>query len=555
MKKSKRMQWLLGSALAGTLVIGSAGFALADTNDTTGVSCMTGANGQPMNDAQHRSMMNRMMGYMQGMMHGNGQGMMKGQTMHRSMMDGNDQGMMQSMMSGMHGMMHQHIAIQYKNVAQAERPLAIPPILTPTEQEGNHVTYSLTAQQGETELLDGHRTQSLGYNGAMLGPVLRLTKGQQVTMKLSNRLDEPTTFHWHGLKVDSDADGGPHNAVQPSEDKTVQFTVDQQAATLWYHPHYMGNTARQVYQGLAGLILVEDSQETALPLPRTYGVDDIPLVIQDRYFTEDGRIDYNAVANPDGTQGDVLIVNGTVKPYITIKSHWVRYRIVNGSNASNFDVALSGHHNFYQVASDGGLLTRPVSLTTLRLSPGERAEIVVDMSQYKVGETAQVTVNGATALAVRIADVADTVAFSPDMALTTIAPLPESDTLATLPRKHIELQGMGPMVSINGRTFSMERIDEQAVFGTQEIWEVTNPSTMMGGMIHPFHMHGVQFRILSRNGQTPPAQEQGWKDTVLVNPDEKVELLVRYERKGVFMLHCHILEHEENGMMGQFEVK
>lgn len=146
MKKSKRMQWLLGSALAGTLVIGSAGFALADTNDTTGVSCMTGANGQPMNDAQHRSMMNRMMGYMQGMMHGNGQGMMKGQTMHRSMMDGNDQGMMQSMMSGMHGMMHQHIAIQYKNVAQAERPLAIPPILTPTEQEGNHVTYSLTAQ-------------------------------------------------------------------------------------------------------------------------------------------------------------------------------------------------------------------------------------------------------------------------------------------------------------------------------------------------------------------------------------------------------------------------
>ncbi|EGP5187068.1 hypothetical protein EJW92_13380 [Enterococcus faecium] len=266
------------------------------------------------------------------------------------------------------------------------------------------------------------------------------------------------------------------------------------------------------------------------------------------------QINYENDFNSDGTKGETLLTNGTINPYVEIKSRWMRYRIVNGSNARNFTFNLDNDESFYQIATDGGFLNTSVKLSKLLLAPGERAEILVDTQNYKKGKVIHLLANNLVALTMRIENTIDNKEFNPSDSLNTISTLDEKK-LEDLTRQSINLSGMSHMVNINNKQFDMERIDLYKKLGTQEIWEVNNISSMMGGMIHPFHIHGVQFQILSRDGNQPALNEQGWKDTVLVNPDETVELLVKFDREGIFMYHCHILEHEEYGMMGQMEIK
>ncbi|HCM88451.1 MULTISPECIES: multicopper oxidase domain-containing protein [Vagococcus] len=453
-------------------------------------------------------------------------------------------------MKQMHSEDKPHLEVRTETTKKA---LPVPPLLEPTSETKERVEYELKTQQGDTSILKGAKTKTLGYNGDLLGPIIKVRQGQEVVINTENTLDEETSFHWHGLKTSAESDGGPHQLVPPRSKEKISFKVDQEAATLWFHPHPEGKTASQVYRGLAGLLYVEDDHSDELNLPKEYGVDDFPLITQDRYFDKNNQIDYNQSARDDGTKGDTLLINGSLSPYVEITTTWVRYRLVNGSNATNFTYNLENNQSFYQIATDGGFLNQSQELKSLTLSPGERAEILINTDQSQNKEKLNLLVNGTVALQMNLTNKKTDQNILINQPLNQVNEI-EENTLTSLKKQTIDLKGMSHMVSINGETFDRDKINLKAPFNTKEVWEVNNISNMMGGMIHPFHIHGVQFQIISRNGQKPNENEKGWKDTVLVNPDEQIKLLISFDKKGVFMYHCHILEHEENGMMGQLEV-
>lgn len=451
------------------------------------------------------------------------------------------------MMGGMTG--HNN-TIKLINSTAPLSPLNIPPILKSDSVKGSDVYYSLTVQKGSTSFKKDKATQTLGYNGSLLGPTIVVQKGQNVHIKATNTLSNPTTLHWHGLEIPSDVDRGPNSPIESGKTANISFTVNQQAATLWYHPHAMGMTAEQVYNGLAGFLLVQDENSSKLALPKTYGRDDIPVVVQDRSFDKNNQFSYKSVYNPDGVTGDTLLVNGTINPYIHVKDGLIRLRLLNGSNSRSYDMKLSDDSSFHQIASDGGFLAAPVKLNQVVLSPGERAEIVLDMSKYKRGDTVKLMDGKIVILTMKM-----TAGNLKSVPLPSELNSIESVSAPSAIDKSITLLGMNNMVNINGKQFDMGRIDFTATQNKPETWEIYNAPDMMGGMLHSFHIHGVQFRILSRNGKTPPANEQGWKDTVALNAGDSVILEVNFPYAGVFMYHCHNLEHEDNGMMGQIKVK
>ncbi|WP_251128076.1 multicopper oxidase domain-containing protein [Exiguobacterium sp. s48] len=424
------------------------------------------------------------------------------------------------------------------------QPLPIPTALQPDRVTGDTVYYTVEATKGTSRFFkDGKKSETFGYNGNLLGPMLELPKGKTVVIDTINRLDEPTTFHWHGLVIPADMDGGPHQAVAAGKHAQVRLDIDQEPSTLWFHPHPMGLTAEQVYKGLAGLLYVTDDAQSGLP--NDYGVDDIPLIVQDRLFTDNGELDYDAHMNVDGTTGDTILANGVINTTFDVQTETLRVRLVNGSNARNFDFTLSNGENLIQIAGDGGLLEKPVPLKTISLTPGERAEVLIDFSQ--VEDDVSLEADGVTFTTFRVGELDKTSIDIP----TTKTRERSTDEKAD---RRLTLFGMGNMVSINGKTFDPERIDIEAKRGDTEVWEIENKPDMMGGMTHPFHIHGVQFRVISRDGSPPADQEKGWKDTVAVAPDEQVKIELTFTKTGTFMYHCHILEHEENGMMGQLKV-
>ncbi|HEC07317.1 MAG TPA: hypothetical protein ENJ12_10715, partial [Thiolapillus brandeum] len=260
------------------------------------------------------------------------------------------------------------------------RPLAIPPVLDGYSNSKGTVIFDLEMQHGEQNFIDDSLTPTMGINGDYLGPVIRVSRDDHVRMNVRNSLREASTLHWHGVHLPAEMDGGPHQVIAPGITWSPEFQIRQPASTLWYHSHMLHQTGRQVYHGLAGLIYVEDEVSAALQLPDTYGVDDIPLVIQDRVFHADGSFLYdNSTMGPGarGMMGDVALVNGVPFPTLKVQRRRTRFRILNGSNARIYNLEFSDQRRFLQIASDGGLLRRRVPLRRLRLAPGERAEIVV----------------------------------------------------------------------------------------------------------------------------------------------------------------------------------
>ncbi|MBG9758179.1 multicopper oxidase domain-containing protein [Lysinibacillus sphaericus] len=432
-----------------------------------------------------------------------------------------------------------------------ENELVIPPLLEPDGDNPAH--YSIVAQEGTTEFYQGVQTETYGYNGSFLGPVIRIQSGQTVQFSTTNEMSKETTFHWHGLEIPGEGDGGPHERIEPGQSKQLTFNIRQQAATLWFHPHPEGQTAEQVYKGLAGLIYVEDENSQRLGLPHEYGVNDIPLIFQDRQFDDQQQLNYQQFKNNDGTIGDTLLINGTLNPKLHVRQEPVRLRLVNGSNARNFTFKLSTNENFQQIATDGGFLNSPVPLNKLTLTPGERAEIIIDFSKLRTSnDLSLINEEGVVLLPFTITNERTTPQKMQDV-FNQFSTTSEEQQLPV--SKRIELFGMGTMVTINGKQFDKNRIDFVQQQGVTEIWEIYNKPDMMGGMTHPFHIHGTQFKIVSINGQAPPPNEQGWKDTVSIEPGESVKLAVKFQDKGIYMFHCHLLEHEDNGMMGQVKVE
>jgi FtsP/CotA-like multicopper oxidase with cupredoxin domain len=447
--------------------------------------------------------------------------------------------------------------------------LPIPPLQAGTRRGGETV-YELIAQTGSRTFFEDTDTLTYGYNGDYLGPTLRLRRGEDVRIRVRNSIEEATTVHWHGMEVPGVMDGGPHQVIQAGMTWEPHFTVDQPAAFLWYHPHPIGNTARQVYRGLAGLIIIDDENAESLAIPKHYGKNDIPLVIQDRRFQTDGSLLYR-LAMPDlmhGLIGDTYLVNGAIKPYLSVGKELIRFRLLNGSNSSIYRFSFSDTTVFSQIASDGGFLEQPVEMNSLILSPGERAEILLDLQNRETGDSLHLfteTFQGPRDEVLKIvvtnreAESHTSAAQFPGR-LVSIAEIPASQSVRSR-RFDLETMGrggigmMGGRLTINGRKMDMKRIDATVKAGSTEIWEIVNVPTGMMEIPHSFHLHGVQFQILDINGKVPPAGESGWKDTVLVWPGDTVRIIIPFrEFPGIYMYHCHLLEHEDDGMMGQFEV-
>ncbi|TPR41174.1 copper oxidase [Apilactobacillus micheneri] len=432
-----------------------------------------------------------------------------------------------------------------------EQKLKIPEALKPDKETDTDMYYTVIAEAGESQIMPGQKTKTWGYNQPLLGKTIIFKRGKNIHVTVKNELSELTTYHWHGLNVPGDIDGGCHTPVYPGESKVLNFKCDQPAATLWLHAHPCPSTAEQVWHGLATAVVVKDEHEASLPLPRNYGVDDIPLILQDRKFHEDNQWDYHADYDPDGVQGPTAMINGTVNPYFDVTTQKVRFRILDGANRREWRLHFSDNLSFTQIAGDGSLLEHPVKFTHLMLTCAERAEIVVDFSDYKPGDEVTLYSDDVPIVHFRIHEFAKDDSTLPDTLFKLNAPEVTPDT----PVHKIVMSGMDEEVAINDKKFNMQRIDSKQTLGSCEIWEVTNSNDCDGGMIHPYHMHGCQFQVLSRNGKAPYPNETGLKDTIAVDPNETVKIKVWFDHTGVFMYHCHIIEHEDGGMMAQIEVQ
>lgn len=463
---------------------------------------------------------------------------------------------------------------------------------------------TLTAQPAEAAILPGPATRVWRYSARVsrgpdvavtdipdsyLGPVLRVRRGDRVRVHFENRLDEPSIVHWHGLDVPERADGHPRLAVEAGQSYDYEFEVANRAGTYWYHPHPHMRTAAQAYRGMAGLLIVHDDEEDALKLPS--GDAELPCVLQDRRFDAGNQLIYPDDARGmqammqtmNGWLGDVALVNGRRLPSTPVARGTVRVRFLNGSNARIYKLAWSDGSPITVIGSDGGLLERARTMTSLTLAPGQRADTLLDLSAHVAGSTVRLRSLAFPADAVGQVGMMGGAAPVPQGAPLDLMTLQVTSArgrrvelparLSTPPAawtpqpgapvRTIPLAFMRMQWLIGGRTFAMEEVapDETVKAGSTHVWELRNEPNPMGmALAHPIHVHGTQFRVLSRAGADRNPLRDGLvdsdaNDTVLVLPGETVRVQLTFSRHtGLFLYHCHILEHEDMGMMRNFRI-
>lgn len=481
--------------------------------------------------------------------------------------------------------------------------LPIPGVATPVSGlAGGEATYEIPMQQFTQQL---HRdlapTTVWGFAGSYPGPTIEATRDAPVTVHWINDLrdsennlltshyftvdsclhgpdahgDAPrTVVHLHGGHVPAASDGYPEDTVLPGQELIYNYPNNQHAGTLWYHDHALGITRLNVYMGLAGFYLLRDATENALNIPD--GEYEVPLAIQDREINADGSLFYPA-AWQGHFFGDTVLVNGKVWPYLVVDKGKYRFRILNGSNSRTYTLALSDASSFEQIGTEGGLLEAPVTVSSVTLGPGERADVVMDFAGYAT-DTELILENSAPApfpgepgvgvvenvmkfIVSNKAGDTDPVPAS----LTSLETLNETD--AVQHRDLVLTKEFEPCAGtwwlING--LGWEDITEQPLLGTTEVWSFINRT----GVVHPMHMHLVLFQVLDRQAfeivdgnvvpvgdpVPPDSGEAGWKDTVLAYPGEITRVIARFDDyPGYFPYHCHVLEHEDHEMMRQFQV-
>ena len=455
----------------------------------------------------------------------------------------------------------------------AQHLLFIPDTLSGT-------TFNLTVHMDSVQFFPGQITQTLAINANhYLGPTLLMRKGDSVSLTVNNNIGDTTTMHWHGLHIAPANDGGPFSMIMNGMSWNPKFVVRNNAATYWYHPHMMKKTAEQAIKGDAGLIIVRDDDEGALTLPRRYALDDFPIVVQ--------SVELDSVNQfmPKGMVDSIVFVNGTDTPYVNMPAQVVRMRMLNASGERTFNFGFTANRAFKVIGNDGGLLQAPVNTTRIRLSPGERAEILLDLdglagqtiylmsyaSELPMGIQGGPTMpmpvgsppmnsplNGIDFNILQINVTAQTAAPITTIPASLILDTPLTASMAHTAR-FIEMTADSFMVMdgpfyFNHELFDMNRIDYRIPLNNVEIWTL-HDSTMVA---HPFHIHDVHFYILDRNGAAPGATEQGRKDVVLIQSGETVRFIAKFEdfadTSTPYMYHCHILMHEDDGMMGQFLV-
>lgn len=430
----------------------------------------------------------------------------------------------------------------------------------------------------------GNQTITGGINGKFWGPTLFIKKGDVVHMNVKNNLNDSTTLHWHGMHLPAVMDGGPHQVIPPGTLWQPYWKVTNNAATYWYHPHLHEMTMDQITKGIGGLIIVRDSIESALALPRKYGVDDIPLVLTDRDFNTSNQF----VAVP---YGDTMMVNGTLRPEFSIPAQVVRFRILNAAIERSYNLGFSDNRTFHIITSDGGLLNAPVSVTRYLLHAGERIEILVNcvsqsgtsldlkaynstLGNFVAGGEAFVNGPFANALGkkdfnilhLKIGAITVSPITTVPVMLTINKPLNSADAVITRKVTISDSAGvkvpviLGPNAFvINHKLFKLNVTDYNIALNNTEIWEITSNSVFG----HPFHIHDVEFNILSVKGAAPAAAQAGWKDVVFIpgktgTTASVVRFIAKFDdyadASHPFMFHCHISLHEDEGMMGQFLV-
>jgi blue copper oxidase len=414
-------------------------------------------------------------------------------------------------------------------------PLHIPPTISPASN-------SLYAAQSTVNLGDGRAALAYAYNGFFPGPTFRAERGTSVGVTLINGLPKESTIHWHGMIVPTAADGHPKDAAMPGASYLYEYSINQRACMNWYHPHPHMLTGEQVCLGLAGAFIINDAEEAALGLPS--GAYEVPLILRDANLDKVGNLIYNP--RTSGFVGQIALLNGTRDPKLDVDTALYRFRILNGANARLFKLALSNGASFYVIGNDGGLLASRVTLGQIEIGPGERLDLLVDFRELPVGTKLMLEdLNSGWKLlefnVTRQVAVGGTIPTE----LSSITPL--TNPLRT---RFFSFDGMS---RINGRIYDMERIDFQVPFGETELWRFSTN----GNAPHPVHVHGASFQVQSRSGGRGMVfpWEAGWKDTVLLQDQETVDVLVRFEGfRGLYLMHCHKLEHEDMGMMANFEV-
>lgn len=438
-------------------------------------------------------------------------------------------------------------------------PLPLPSVAKPHRTDASTDYYELVQRTAEVEILPGLRTPIRGYDGQFPGPTIRARSGRRTVVRVTNNLDAPTVTHLHGGHTPPESDGYPTDLVQPGTHRDHVFPLEQRAATLWYHDHRMDHTGPQVWRGLAGFFLVDDDEQDRLPLPS--GERDVPLLVCDRSFDADGTMPYPArddgpgarEAFMGGVQGDVILVNGAPWPQHGVDRARHRLRLLNGSNARTYELALSPGGVLTQIAGDGGLLAAPRPLQRVRLAPGERADVIVDFAAYRVGdhvELRNLLEEGPQGRVMRFTverDARDDSAIP--RTLSRIDPLDPAKAAVTRDFEFSsgDLHGHTGWL-INGKPFDVRRVDARPKLGQVEVWRLTSD------VAHPVHLHLAPFQVLSVGGERPSGPPE-WKDTVELREAQTVEIITRFTGyRGRYVLHCHNLEHEDMAMMSTFEV-
>ncbi|HLG94775.1 MAG TPA: multicopper oxidase family protein [Bryobacteraceae bacterium] len=461
-----------------------------------------------------------------------------------------------------------------------ETALPIPPVLNADRKDGSTDYYDVRVRPASASILPGVGTTVWGYNGIFPGPTIEARRGRKVSLRLWNTLPVPIVNHLHGGRTPPESDGYPTDLILPNgfdlphmhdtrarvvqEQREYIYPNDQRAATLWYHDHRMDFTAPQVWRGLAGFYILRDDEEAQLPLPR--GEKEIPLLICDRSFDANGSFLYPALDSSlrgqpgvsmdymGGVLGDVILVNGAPWPKLEVANTRYRFRILNASNARRYELALDpappGGPAFVQIGSDGGLLAAPLAHRTVRISPAERFDVVIDFSKYKVGSQIRLlnlAADGAQSQIMRFDITRQERDETVILQKLSRLDFPDPGRAAVTRVFDFSYRG-GRGWLINRKPFNPARMDAQPKLDTVEIWR------LQADFNHPLHLHLVHFQVLSHSGR-PGLYDAGWKDTINLGPGQAADILVPFTGyRGRYVFHCHNLEHEDMAMMGNFEV-
>jgi len=467
----------------------------------------------------------------------------------------------------------------------------------------------------EAKLNTGDPNAVQHLDGSYLGPILRVQKGQKLRIRFKNQLPEKSIVHWHGMHVPEKYDGHPKDVIENGETYIYEFEIMNRAGTYWFHPHPHGRTGPQVYNGLAGMLIVSDDEEEKLNLPK--GKFDIPIVIQDRAFDEDNQLLYLNRGRMDkmmGFLGNQIFINGRPDKTLSLKSGSIyRLRLLNASNSRFYKLGWSDGTPLTVIGIDGSLLEKPRSMPYMMLGVAERVDIWLDLKDKPKGT--ELTLKSLSFSAGMMSmgmmgQMRSNLPLGSEYDVLTISLDESGNNSFILPEKLIVFNKIDPSEAINvknprtfkffmqrmqwtinGRTWEETEVagEEIVKLNTTEIWQLVNSGGgmmgnggMMGGkgmmgnggmmnggmmqMPHPIHIHQVQFNILERDTSDMDPEvwnsvregfiDDGWQDTVLLMPGMKIKIIMRFEDfKGLFLYHCHNLEHEDMGMMRNYKIE